>query len=148
VLTTDALSFEKAKAVSATHPDAIIIAADTFLVVRDEIIGKSKDEREARKILQKLSGNSHSVVTGFTIIDSENGKAVTKSVETKVFFKKLSKRDIDWYIGTGEPVGIPGYKIQEKGSVLVEKIEGDFFNVIGLPLHSVIEELKKFSVRL
>jgi septum formation protein len=117
-------------------------------VVRDEIIGKSKDEREARKILQKLSGNSHSVVTGFTIIDSENGKAVTKSVETKVFFKKLSKRDIDWYIGTGEPVGIPGYKIQEKGSVLVEKIEGDFFNVIGLPLHSVIEELKKFSVRL
>lgn len=151
------LSFIKARTVADrymrmlvfqnTEEEAVILAADTLIAVDDEIIVKPKDEEEARRILRKLSEREHSVITGYTLVDTESGRTFTDSVETKVYFKKISFKDIDRYIKTGECYDAAGaYRIQEKGSIFVERIEGDFYNVVGLPLGAVAEQLKKFDV--
>lgn len=127
----------------------IVLAADTFAVYQGEILGKPENKKNARKMLLKLNGNTHSVITGFTIIDITTKKIITKSVETKVKFRKISLKEIETYIKTGEPFDKAGaYAIQGRGAVLVESIEGDPFNVVGLPVQSVFEELKKFGVSL
>lgn len=127
----------------------VILAADTLVVLDDEILGKAKDKFEARKILRKLSGREHAVVTGFTIIDTRSGKTVTQSVETKVFFRKLSMMEIDAYVKSGEPMGKAGaYSMQEKAAIFVVRIEGDPYNVTSLPLYKVTEELKKFGIKV
>jgi septum formation protein len=87
------------------------------------------------------------VITGFTILDTARKKRVSRSIETKVFFRKLTHDEIDAYVRTGEPLDKAGaYAIQGLGALLVEKIEGDYYNVIGLPLSDVMESLKKFGV--
>ncbi len=127
----------------------IIIAADTFIVFDGEIIGKPEDKKAAKKILLKLSGKSHTVVTGFTILDTSTKKTVTRSVNTKVFFRKLSLKEIDSYIKTGEPMNkAGGYGMQDLGAVFIERIEGEPFNIVGLPLQAITEELKKFGVKI
>lgn len=127
----------------------IIIAADTFIVFDGEIIGKPEDKKAAKKILLKLSGKSHTAVTGFTILDTSTKKTVTRSVNTKVFFRKLSLKEIDSYIKTGEPMNkAGGYGMQDLGAVFIERIEGEPFNVVGLPLQAITEELKKFGVKI
>lgn len=142
-------SLQKAKDVAKNYDDAIIIAADTFVVLGNEILGKPKNKELARKMLEKLSGKAHLVITGFTIIDTKSGKTVTKSVESKVFMKKLTKEEIDAYVNTGEPLDKAGaYAVQEKGGLFVEKIEGDFFNVVGLPIFTLMQGLKKFGVNI
>lgn len=141
------LSLQKAKTTAKKHKEAIIIAADTFVVVDGEIFGKPKDKKEALKKLNKLKGRMHLVITGFTILDSKSNKISTKAVVTKVYFRKLSKKEINAYVESGEPMDKAGaYAVQEKGSDFVEKIEGDFFNVVGLPIYALTEELKKFGV--
>jgi len=143
------LSLAKAKAVSRKYRNAIIIAADTFIVFGESILGKPRSKAEARRMLGLLSGKAHSVITGFTIMDTASGKILSRSVETKVWFKKLSPREIVSYVGTGEPLDKAGaYAIQGLGSLIVERIEGDYFNVIGLPLSSLVEALKKFGVHV
>ncbi len=143
------LSSEKAKTVAKKYRDALIIAADTFIVYRDHLMGKPHTEKEAIRMLGLLNGRSHSVVTGLTIIDTETGKIVSRSVETKVWFRKLTKKEILSYVRTGEPLDKAGaYAIQGLGSLIVEKIEGDYFNVIGLPLSALAEALKKFGVHV
>lgn len=140
-------SLEKAKTVSKRHKNSIIIAADTVVVLNNEIIGKPKTAVNAVKILKKLSGKMHKVITGFAIIDSASGKKITKTVETKVYFKKMTKKEIDWYVLTGEPLDKAGaYGVQEKGALFIEKIEGDYFNVVGLPIFSLVECLKRLNV--
>lgn len=127
----------------------IIIAADTFIVFDGEIIGKPEDKKAAKKILLKLSNKSHTVVTGFTILDTSTKKTVTRSVNTKVFFRKLSLKEIDSYIKTGEPMNkAGGYGMQDLGAVFIERIEGEPFNIVGLPLQAITEELKKFGVKI
>lgn len=141
------LSELKARAVAVKYDDVIIIAADTFIVYQDEILGKQEDEKAARRVLKKLSGNKHQVITGFTIIDSGTGKCVTKSVVADIYMKKMSQKEIDWYIKTGEwKDAAAAYKIQEKGSIFIERIEGDFWGIVGLPLCALVEELKRFGV--
>lgn len=143
------LSSQKAKAIAKKYRNALIIAADTFIVYRDNLMGKPLTETEAIRMLRLLNGRSHSVVTGFTIIDTVTGKSVSRSVETKVWFKKLTKKEMASYVRTGEPLDKAGaYAIQGLGSLIVEKIEGDYFNVIGLPLSSLAEALKKFGVHV
>ncbi len=143
------LSSKKAKAVAKKYGNALIIAADTFIVFRDILLGKPSSEREAMRMLGILNGRSHSVITGFTIIDTVTGKSVSKSVETKVWFRKLTKQELASYVRTGEPLDKAGaYAIQGRGSLIVEKIEGDYFNVIGLPLGSLVEALKKFGIHI
>jgi len=142
-------SRKKAESVAARYPDAIIISADTFGVIDGVIIGKPHSESDAREILALLSGKSHAVITGFTVLDTLTGKAVSRSVETTVFMKRLTTSVIEAYVQTGEPLDKAGsYAIQGLGAVLVEEIEGDYFNVMGLPLSALAEVLKEFDVNV
>lgn len=143
------LSKEKAKAVAIkyTDQDVVIISADQVIQFKDETLGKPKSVEDARRVLRRMSGTSHLVVTAFTIIDTGKKTTSTKTVETKVFMKKLSAREIDTYVASGEPMGRAGaYAIEERGGAFVQKIEGDFYNVVGLPLCVLTEELKKYGV--
>ncbi len=143
------LSREKAREVARRHRDALIIAADTIVVSGGRLFGKPRRTQEAREMLKALSGKSHSVITGFTIIDTKEKKEFSKTVESKVFFKKLSADEIEAYIRSGEPFDKAGaYGIQGLGAVIVKKIEGDFFNVMGLPLNALSESLKKFGINV
>lgn len=143
------ISHKKALAIAGKYKNAIIIAADTFVVFRGKIMGKPKTEAEARKMLATLSGKSHSVITGFTVIDTDEKKTLSRSVETKVHVKKLTPEEIDAYVKTEEPLDKAGaYAIQGLGSAIVEKIEGDYFNVIGLPLCALTDSLKEFGIQI
>ena len=131
------LSKAKAKEIFNRHPNDIIIAADTIVIHKNKILGKPKDNNEAFAMLKELSGDSHDVVTGFTILSKD--KCITKSVTTKVYFNELSDELINKYIQTGSPLDKAGaYGIQDKEFPLINKIEGSYYNVMGLP----VEELK------
>lgn len=141
------LSVRKAKAVGNKNAGAIIIAADTFVVLGERIIGKPNSLAEAKEILTELNGRSHSVITGFTILDTSNGKIVSQSVETKVYIKELSLEEIDAYVETQESMGKAGaYAIQGLGAAIIDRIEGDYFNVMGLPVDAVVDALKQFDI--
>jgi septum formation protein len=141
------LSLQKAEATARKHRNALIIAADTFIVFQDRLLGKPHTPQESRRMLQLLSGKAHSVITGFTVMDSVTGRKISKSVETKVYFRKMTGQEIRAYVSTGEPLDKAGaYAIQGLGAVFIKKIEGDYFNVVGLPLSSLMEVLKKFGV--
>lgn len=143
------IALKKAQSVADKYPDAVIIAADTIGVIGGRIIGKPHSAREAKEILSLLSGKAHTVITGFTVLDTATGKTVSQSVETSVYFKPVDKAEIEAYVQTGEPLDKAGaYAIQGKGAVLVDKIEGDYFNVVGLPLVALTEVLKEFSVKV
>lgn len=144
-----ALSRAKAREVAARHPGALIIAADTFGVLEGEIIGKPHTPTAARETLGRLSGKTHLVITGFTVLDTATCKALTRAVDTKVRFRKLTPAEIDAYVATGEPLDKAGaYAIQGQGALLVEHIEGDYTNVVGLPLTALVDALQEFGVRV
>ncbi len=143
------LSRKKAEEVAYKYKNAIIIAADTFIVFRDKLLGKPHTAKEATKMLTMLNGKAHSVITGFTVLDTGTRKRVSRSIETKVYFKKLTQKEIKAYVNTKEPLDKAGaYAIQGLGALFVEKIEGDFLNVVGLPLASLAETLKGFGVNI
>jgi septum formation protein len=143
------ISLGKALSVASRYPDSIIIAADTIGVIGKRVIGKPHTAGEAAKMLGWLSGRSHRVITGLTVLDSKSGKAVSETVETRVYFKKLSQDEIEHYVSSGEPLDKAGaYAIQGLGSLLVEKIKGDYYNVMGLPLQALSQMLLKFGVNL
>lgn len=141
------LSRGKARAVARKHRHALVIAADTFGVFQGKILGKPDTEAEAKEILETISGKMHVVITGFTIIDTDTKKTLSRSVATKVYFRKLTAAEIEAYVKSKEPRDKAGaYAIQELGAVLVKRIEGDYYNVIGLPLSALTESLKKFGI--
>jgi septum formation protein len=141
------LSAGKAKSVAAKYSNAIIIAADTIGLLDGQVIGKPRNNAEARKMLTSLSGKCHLVITGFTIIDTETGTIATHTEDTMVYFKQLTPGQIESYIKSGEPLGKAGaYAIQGLGAVLIDHIEGDFYNVVGLPLSALADSLKAFGI--
>lgn len=141
------LSFEKARAVAHKYKNAVIIAADTFIVFRGKLLGKPHTDKEALRMLTLLNGKLHSVITGYTVFDTSTGKKISRSVETKVWFRKMTIEELRAYVKTGEPLDKAGaYAIQGIGCLLVKKIEGDYFNVIGLPVASLAVTLKKFGI--
>jgi septum formation protein len=143
------LSRKKAEAVAHKYKKEIIIAADTFIVFRNRVLGKPRAEKEAEKMLSMLSGKTHSVITGFTIIDTDSTKIISRSVETNVYFKNVSDEEISSYVRSKEPMGKAGaYAIQGLGALFIKKIDGDFFNVMGLPLYALSESLKEFGVNV
>lgn len=145
------LSRGKAEAVAKNHKDedVLIIGADTFVVLNNKILGKPHTSEKAKEMIKEMSGRVHTVITGFTIINAQSGKRISKAVESKVYFRKLTDEEIDAYVRTGEPLDKAGaYAIQEAGSVLIEKIEGDYTNIVGLPLPALIGELKNFGIKL
>ena len=122
-----------------------IIAADTVVVLNKEILGKPVDREDAIKILSKLSGNIHTVITGVCILSGQNKTLFTE--ETKVEFLPLSKNQIEYYVDNFKPYDKAGaYAIQEWiGAVGIKSIKGDFYNVMGLPVSRVVAELEKFG---
>ena len=143
------LSLGKAQAGAGKHRDAIVIAADTLILFRGRILGKPHTEAEAKEMLQTLNGRSHRLTTGFTIIDTGSKKTLSRSVETKVWLRRLTPEEIDAYVRSKEPLGkAGGYAIQGLGSVIVERIQGDYFNVVGLPLSALVESLKDFGINV
>ncbi len=145
------LAYNKCKNVSENlKSDAIVIAADTIVVVDRKVLGKPENEEHAFEMLSSLSGRTHEVYTGVSIIDTENGKNKTFFEKTEVTFKTLKKSDIDAYIKTTEPMDKAGaYGIQGLGSLFVTKINGDYFNVVGLPVSRVGKVLEdEFGLKI
>ena len=142
----ETISAEKARAVGAqVGSGPLVIAADTVVVLDGAVLGKPADEADARRMLSLLSGRQHQVYTGFTVLQGEN--IVSRSEETLVSFRPLSDGEIGRYIATGEPMDKAGaYGIQGLGSLLVEGIRGDYFNVMGLPVCALGQVLKQFGV--
>lgn len=141
------LSREKALSVAYKHKNSIIISADTFIEFKGKILGKPHTAPAAEKMLGLLSGNTHKVITGFTVLDTANNKMVSKSVATLVSFRKLDPKQIKAYVKSKEPLDKAGaYGIQGLGALLVSKIEGDYYNVIGLPIGKLAEVLQEFGV--
>lgn len=115
--------------------ECLVIAADTVVVKDGNILGKPRDRDEAKRMLTALNGSVHSVYTGVCVYDSRAEKTVTFFEKTDVHFYNISEADIDRYIDTGEPMDKAGaYGIQEKGTLFVKRIEGDYNNVVGLPI--------------
>ncbi len=141
------ISLKKAETVAVKYEDSVIIAADTFIVFNDNLLGKPHTPERAEEMLLMLSGEKHRVITGFTIIDSKSGNIFSQSVSTKVYFRKIDSREIKAYINTKEPLDKAGaYAIQGMGALFVEKIKGDFFNVVGLPLCELSKNLGEFGI--
>ena len=139
----------KAKAVAENYHKEVVIGADTIVVLGKKIMGKPKNEANAAAMLKALSGRVHQVITGYCIVDSVTSASVTKAVTTKVHFKKLSGDEIKNYVNSGEPLDKAGaYAVQGLGALLIKKIDGDYSNVVGLPLQSLAEDLKKFGVTI
>ncbi|MCH2450951.1 MAG: Maf family protein [Gracilimonas sp.] len=150
-LLVEELALLKAEDVSTAHPESFIIGADTVVVHKDEIIGKPKDKDEAFEILSSLSNSTHSVFTGVAFVKShKRGHIVSRNSfheQTKVTFSALREVDIHDYIETGNPMDKAGaYGIQDDlGALFVERIEGDYYNVVGFPLNRFYRELKLFA---
>lgn len=143
---TKELSYGKAFAVAETIKSGLVIGADTVVVLGNEILGKPGTKREAKRMLERLSGVCHRVVTGFTIFDASNGLYVSESCETRVCMRDLSADEIDAYVRTGEPLDkAGGYGIQERGAAFVVSIEGDHGTVVGLPLSAFMVALRRFE---
>lgn len=139
------LSVRKAAAVAKNNPLSVVIAADTVVAVDGTVLGKPKSDREAAEMLRLMSGRSHFVFTGVTVIC--DGRIETGLCRSEVFFKNLSEAQLSAYIATSEPYDKAGaYGIQSKGALLVDHIDGDYANVVGLPVSMLYEMLKEFGI--
>jgi len=143
-------SLGKAQKAARHYKNALIIGVDTVGAFRDKIINKPKSEEQAKDMLRLLSNTTHRVVTGITIIDTSNPeKALTETETTYVTFDRLDEEAIEAYISSGEGQDkAAGYAIQGLGSLFVKKIEGDYFNVVGLPVYRLRKMLRKFGIKL
>jgi septum formation protein len=140
------LAREKALTVAEKHPNALVIAADTIVVINDRIMGKPRTERDAIEMLGVLSGATHTVVTGMAC--ALNGRLESSVDDVSVTFRPLSKEDIAEYVATGEPMDKAGaYGIQGYGATIVRRIDGDYFAVMGLSLVRLVELMKRLGVR-
>ena len=140
------LSRDKASAIKPqVSADTVIISADTVVELNGVVMGKPKDKTDAFNMLRRLSGNTHNVLSGVTVMRGD--KAVSKTVITEVHFRTITDEEINNYIETNEPMDKAGaYGIQGRGSRFVEKINGDYFNVVGLPVCTLSLILKEFGI--
>lgn len=139
------LSRRKAEAIAAEVDNGIIIASDTLVSLNGAALGKPEDEADAHRMLRELSGNTHEVYTGVTIIDAASGRADTRAVRTGVRFRVLSDAEILDYIRTGEPMDKAGaYGIQGGAGKFVDALDGSYENVIGFPVDDIREMLNPF----
>ena len=140
------LSRRKAEAVAATRAEGVVIASDTLVSLDGAALGKPRDAADAHRMLAALSGRTHEVFTGVTIIDAASGRSETRAVRTGVRFRELSESEIDQYIATGEPMDKAGaYAIQGGAHGFVEGFDGSYENVIGFPVDDIREMLADFT---
>lgn len=145
------LALRKARDIARQCTEALVIGADTIVVFEDEILEKPADEHEAREMLQRLSGRIHHVLTGVALCNVDSSQNITNTTtfveRTKVVFGNLSSEDIETYVASGSPLDkAGGYGIQDDfGAIFVKRIEGDYYNVVGFPLHSFYNRMKSFA---
>ncbi|HUN55917.1 MAG TPA: Maf family protein [Smithella sp.] len=140
------LSRDKAMVIARKYPEAWVLGADTIVVIDGMILGKPKNQTQAKKMLKRLSGREHKVFTGFSIIRAASKVFQTKVIQSAVRFKTISPEEMQWYLACNEPYDkAGGYAIQGKGAYFIQSIRGSYTNVIGLPLCEVLETLKKFD---
>ncbi len=143
---TRKLALLKAKSVAQHYSEGIIIGADTLVSLNGKLLGKPTDDADAMTMLTQLSGTSHKVITGVALVDAFTERTVVWAETTQVYFRKLHRTEIADYIATGEAADKAGaYGIQERGAAFVNRIEGCYFNVVGLPLASLVERLSNFQ---
>lgn len=129
-------------------PDAVVLAADTVVVLQNQVLGKPKDRNHAFEMLQKLQNKWHEVMTGIVVVDIATGERLAHVEKTRVRVRPLTPGAIWNYIDSGEPLDKAGaYGIQGLGALLVEKIEGCYFNVVGLPIYSVSVMLSRVGIK-
>ena len=143
------LALSKALGVLPQARQGLVIGADTIVLLDQEVLGKPRSVPEAEKMLGRLAGRVHRVLTGVALVDSRTGRRLVDHEETLVKMRELTPGQISNYVATGEPMDKAGaYAVQGRGSVLVERIEGDYYNVVGLPLPRLARMLEEFGVKL
>jgi septum formation protein len=140
------LAREKAETVAEKFPGEIVLGADTTVVIENQIIGKPSDLNDARRMLETLSGNWHEVLTGVALV--KNGKSVVGLQSTKVKFAEMTEEEINFLVEKGEPLDKAGaYAVQAQAALFIEKIEGDYWNVVGLPVNLVYDLYKNHFLK-
>ncbi|MFV1957584.1 MAG: nucleoside triphosphate pyrophosphatase, partial [bacterium] len=144
------LAQAKAASVAQEHPDAIILACDTAVILNGRIVlGKPENKKDAKEMLEQLAGKEHTVVSAVAAIWLRKRRQYIVTVETKVRMKQLEDWEIQWYLGSGEPLDKAGaYAIQGRGSIFIEGIVGSYTNVVGLPLMESVLLLRSFGIKL
>ncbi|MFX0558986.1 nucleoside triphosphate pyrophosphatase [Tepidibacillus infernus] len=143
------LATRKAMDIASYYQEGIIIGADTIVVLDGQILGKPKDEEDAFQMLNRLQGRSHQVFSGVAVVDAKTREVKASYQMTKVYMDPLSEEEIRLYIATKEPMDKAGsYGIQGFGAIFIEKIEGDYFNVVGLPVALLSTLLKDFGIQI
>jgi septum formation protein len=138
----------KAASVALRHPDAIVLGADTVVALGTEVFGKPRDIDDAGRMLSKLVGKTHEVVTGIALIEASSGRITLRAVSSTVTFRALSRTQIDAYLKIVEPLDKAGaYAAQDSANVIIERINGSFSNVVGLPMEVVRPLLRALGVR-
>jgi septum formation protein len=142
------LAYIKAKSISETNPEALVLSADTVVVNDSVILGKPADYEDAFKMLKSLSGKKHEVVTGVALLCAEENFCRTTVASTTVFFRNISDHEIEHYLHFPEYQDKAGsYAIQGKGMIFIDKIDGCFYNVVGLPVSGTINLFNEFTFR-
>jgi septum formation protein len=143
------LSRDKAAAITAKHEDAWIIAADTTVLLGDELLEKPADDTDARRMLAAIAGKTHIVYSGVTLQNASRGWRETRVAESEVRMLPLDERDIAWYVSTGEPRDKAGaYAVQGIGAMFIDSIHGSYTNVVGLPLALLFQMLRRAGIDL
>ena len=138
------LSTEKAQSVSILHPDAWVMGADTIVAINGEVLGKPRTEEEAKEMLGKLSGQTHTVYTGFTLIKKSADIIISEAIDSSVRFRRIPEDEMSWYAALEEPYDkAGGYAVQGMGAFFIREIHGSHTNVMGLPLCEVVAVLKR-----
>jgi septum formation protein len=136
----------KAESVARKVEDGLVIGADTVVVYKGEVFGKPKDKIEAKRMLKQLSGTTHWVLTGLALVDAESGRSAVELVGTEIVMKSLTDWEIERYIATGESTGKAGAVcIQGRGAQFITKVNGCYYNAIGLPISKLVDMLKEFG---
>ena len=143
------LSRRKAEHVAAAETKALVVGADTIVVIDGEILGKPSSPQHAYDMLRRLSGRTHRVFTGFTVVETQMGASVADVEVTEVHFRELEDDEIWRYIDTGSPMDKAGaYGIQDQSAVFVDRISGCFYNVVGFPLARFYVRMREFLTQL
>ena len=140
------LAREKAETVAAQRLFGLVLGADTTVVVGREVLEKPRDEEDARRMLRSLSGRWHEVLTGVALVRAESGRAVVGVERTRVRFAEMTEEEIAWHVQTGDVLDKAGaYAVQGRAALFIEAIEGDYWNVVGLPVRLVYELAREFK---
>ncbi|HEY9283143.1 MAG TPA: Maf family protein, partial [Pyrinomonadaceae bacterium] len=139
------LAREKAAAVARTRLFGLVLGADTVVVCEGEILGKPRDTEDARRMLRGLRGRRHDVLTGVALVRAEDSRTEVAHARTRVSFCRMTDEEIDWYVETGEPADKAGaYAAQGRAALFIERLEGDYWNVVGLPVRLAYELAMRF----